>query len=91
METQGEASARARAAMLQATGKPSTGGNGNVADMAAAELTHKSVANFSLVDRINEMANRDQEDWRFLTETLRKFVSQRRADLDYLERLLGTK
>jgi len=48
-------------------------------------------ASLTLMDRINEMATRDQEDWRYLSETLRKFVAQRRADLDYLERLLGTK
>jgi len=45
----------------------------------------------TLMDRVREMANRDQEDWRYLEETLRKFVAQRRSDLDYLERLLGTK
>jgi hypothetical protein len=60
-----------------------TGGNGSATAAATAAP--------SLIDRINEMANRDQEDWRYLTDTLRKFVAQRRADLDYLDRLLGTK
>ena len=77
----------ARSAMLQASGRP-PGGNGNP-HMAGAELAHKSSANFSLRDRINEMANRDQEDWKYLTDVLRKLVTQRQADLDYLKRLLG--
>ena len=78
--------------MLHAPGKPQPS-NGKPADKAAAELSRKSAATatLTLIDRIDEMANRDAEDWRWLTDTLRKFVAQRRADLDYLERLLGTK
>jgi len=68
------------AAMRSAPGKPAAT-NGKPAEVAGT---------LTLIDRINEMANRDQEDWRWLTDTLRKFVAQRRADLDYLERLLGT-
>ena len=68
------------AAMRSAPGKP-VATNGKPAEVAGT---------LTLIDRINEMANRDQEDWRWLTDTLRKFVAQRRADLDYLERLLGT-
>ena len=90
MTTQAEGTReQAIKAMLQAPGKP----HGKPADMAAAELSRKSAATatLTLIDRIDEMANRDAEDWRWLTDTLRKFVAQRRADLDYLERLLGTK
>jgi len=76
----------ALSAMLKAQGRPDKspmpGPSSNGKQAAAAAL--------SLIDRINEMANRDQEDWRYLIDTLRKFVAQRRADLDYLERLLGT-
>ena len=84
-------SEEAKLAMMQAPGRPVVQGNGKPADMAAAELSRKSAANsLTLFDRINEMASRDAEDWRWLTDTLRKFVAQRRTDLDYLERLLGT-
>ena len=75
--------------MLHAPGKPQPS-NGKPADKAAAELS-RDTATLSLINRIDQMALRDAEDWRWLTDTLRKFVAQRRADLDYFERLLGTK
>jgi hypothetical protein len=78
------------AAMRASSGRPA-GSNGKPADMAAAVDKSAAAPSYTLIDRINEMANRDAEDWRYLTDTLRKFVAQRRADLDYLERLLGTK
>lgn len=60
-------------------------------DKPAAAGNGRQAAALTLMDRINEMAQRDAEDWRYLADSLRKFVAQRRADLDYLERLLGTK
>ena len=89
MTTQAEVVREQMKAMLQAPGKPQAS-NGKPASVAAVDKS-AATASLSLIDRIGEMANRDAEDWRWLSDTLRKFVAQRRADLDYLERLLGTK
>jgi len=80
------AHAEALGAMLRAPGKPNGPPQKQHEDDRVALPSQRT-----LIATLQDMAARDADDYASFIESVRAFVQHKRAELDRLERLMGTK